>query len=198
VGGRRYHDLLMTRIPKEESAPQRWQRSRRYGINHTMASAAKTYPIVFAYPEVISGKGFMARVEIQGHALLVDTPGDVWFYSVRPGVFAGGGADYSTAGREFKKSYLSILFDIAAEASSFEKFEKEVRAFFDTVNEPNLADWKVALADVRKNNTRLPQFGKVQADLWPPKIKIKNLDVRTVRPGLNRFDTVAIIQPKAA
>jgi len=162
-----------------------------------MVATSKTYPIVFAYPEVISGKGFMARVEIQGHALLVDKPGDVWLYSVQPGVFAGGGTDFATASREFKKSYLSILFDIALEAPTFERFGKEVRAVFETVNEPNLMDWKAALAEVRKN-TRLPQFGTVQADLWPPKIQIKKLDVRTVRPGLNRFDTVAIVQLKAA
>jgi len=158
---------------------------------------SKKYPMVFTFPEVIVGNGFSARVEIQGRALLVEDD-DVWIYGVQPASFAGGGENYETARREFKMSYLSVLFDVAASAPTFEAFDAEVRAFFATTNDEMTTEWEAALADVRKNSTSLAGFSKVPAENMPPKIKIAKLDQQSMRPDLNKFDTIEVVVSGAA
>jgi hypothetical protein len=155
--------------------------------------AEKAFPLVFTFPELISGNGFVAKVEVHGRALLVDEgDGDLWIFGVQPGSVAGGGKDYSAACREFKKSYLSVLFDIASEAQTYDAFVAEVRSFFDAVNGPNGEQWTAALAEVRKGGVSLPGFGIVKAESRPPRIEVAKLEQRTMRPSLNQFDEVEI------
>jgi hypothetical protein len=87
--------------------------------------SATTYPLVFSFRDAVSGNGFVAHVAVCGRVLLTDEgDGDIWMFGVQPGGVAGGGCNRSEAFREFKKSYLSVFFDIAAEAASFEDFEQ--------------------------------------------------------------------------
>lgn len=151
----------------------------------------KAYPLVFTFPEVIVGTGFVARIELHGRALLVnEADGEVWLYGVQPGGFAGGGKDYAEACREFKKSYLSILFDIAAEASTFEDFRAQVHGIFDAVNRPNVAAWETALASVRSESTSIEGLPSVKAESRPPKLTVDCLEKPSMRPQVNQFDDV--------
>lgn len=153
----------------------------------------KSFPLVFTFPELISGEGFVATVEVHGRAVLIDEgDGDFWIFGVQPGGVAGGGKDYSEACREFKKSYLSVLFDIASEAKTYDAFVGEVRSFFDAVNDPNLGVWEGAVAEVRRGGVSLEGFGVVKAESRPPTLEIAKLEQRTMRPELNQFDEVEI------
>jgi hypothetical protein len=157
--------------------------------------SSKTYPLVFTFPEVIVGKGFVARVELHGQALLVDEgDGDNWIYGVQPGSVAGGGKDYTTACREFKKSYLSVLFDMALESSDYEQFKEEVEKLFATVNAPNRDAWDTALAGIRKTGSAPTGFGTVKAESRLPRLEIAKLDQRTMKPTINQFDAVEIAE----
>ncbi len=163
-----------------------------------MVANTKQYPMVFTFPQVIVGNGFSARVEIHGRALLVEDDGDVWIHGVQPGGFAGGGESYGKACHEFRVSYQSVLYDIAQEAQSFDGFRAQIEEFFSTVNDAYSAEWELALSAVRKNDTALAGFNKVPAESRPVKIKVTQLDNRSMRPDLNQFDKFEIAQDKAA
>jgi hypothetical protein len=162
------------------------------------ALMSTVYPLVFTFHEVIVGNGFVARIDLNGRALLAEDKDDgVWLYGVEPGSVAGGGSDYSAACREFKKSYLSVLFDQAQESPTFEEFKKEVEAFAIAVNGPNQDDWNAALREARKNPTDLDGFATVKAESRPPKVEVSRLEQRTMRPAVNQFDEVGIAQVAA-
>ncbi len=154
-------------------------------------TTTKSYPLVFTFPDVIVGKGFVAAVEVHGRALLVEDPAaETWLYGVQPGGVAGGGGDSGIACREFKKGYLSVLFDLAEESATFDDFKKVVQEFFETVNVPNSAAWDEALVEIRKNSASVPGLPTVKAESHPPTIKIDRLSQETMRPTKNRFDEV--------
>ena len=152
--------------------------------------SATTYPLVFSFRDAVSGNGFVAYVAVSGRVLLTDEgDGDIWMFGVQPGGIAGGGRERSEAFREFKKSYLSVFFDIAAEATSFEDFEKSVRQFFSEVNEPNLGVWSEAVAAVRAGKLSLSDLEAMNADLCPPRIEIRRIDTRATASD-NSFDEI--------
>lgn len=149
----------------------------------------KLYPLVFSFRDLIAGTGFVAAVSMDGHVLLSEED-DTWMFGVQPGGIAGGGPDRPTAFKEFKNSYLSVLFDIAAEATSFDEFERRTRAFFAQVNEPNRKQWDDALAEVRKTSTCLPGVKTVQAEANPPTLAIEKVVPERVKPNVNEFDQI--------
>ena len=152
--------------------------------------SANTYPLVFAFRDAIVGKGFVADVAVQGRVLLTDeADGDVWMFGVQPGGVAGGGGNRSEAFHEFKKSYLSVLFDSAVECASFADFESDVKRFFSEVNAPNEKVWLNALAAVREGKLSLPNLGSTNADLWLPSIEIRHID-QQASPSANAFDMI--------
>src|SRR6266545_6795308 len=88
------------------------------------------YPLLIQFRDVIVGNRFIARVVFDGRALLKDEGNERWVYGVQPnGVAGGSDGDAAGALNAFKMHYQSVLFDIAAEASTFEEFEREVRQF---------------------------------------------------------------------
>ncbi len=155
-----------------------------------------TYPLVFTFHEVIVGNGFVAKIDLSGRAVLVEDKEEAgtWLYGVEPGAIAGGGTDYSAACREFKKSYLSVLFDLALETKTFDEFKKEVEAFTRAVNIPNQIAWETALKEVRKSGTGLDGFARVNAESHPPAVEVSQLDPQTMRPGVNKFDEVGLAE----
>jgi predicted RNase H-like HicB family nuclease len=57
--------------------------------------------------------------------------GGYWMYGVNPGGVAGGGESREAAFNDLKQAYLSGLFDVALEATTFEAFRGEVERFFN-------------------------------------------------------------------
>jgi hypothetical protein len=158
--------------------------------NKQRESLNATYPLVFSFRDAVSGNGFVAYVAVSGRVLLTNEgDGDIWMFGVQPGGIAGGGHERSEAFREFKKSYLSVFFDIAAEATSFEDFEESVKLFFSEVNEPNLGVWDEAVAAVRAGRLSLSDLKSRDADSCPPKIDVKRIDNQATASD-NSFDEI--------
>jgi hypothetical protein len=118
--------------------------------------------LLFGFRDLIAGNGFVASVNLSGRALLVDEEDGFWMYGVNPGGVAAGGGTAGEAQAEFRSSYRSVLFDIAAEAKDYAEFEREVARFVDATNKPTATEWDEAVSEVRQ--------GRVDAD-WLPKKK---------------------------
>src|SRR5262245_11297759 len=100
------------------------------------------YPLLFGFRDLVAGNGYVAGVGItNGRALLVDEGDGFWMYGVNPGGVAAGGKSLGEAQAEFRTAYKSVLFDLAAEARSFEAFKAEVERFVQETNNPTLAEW---------------------------------------------------------
>lgn len=113
----------------------------------------KHYPILFTFRDKVFGNGFLADVTVHGRALAVEEEDGWWMCGVEPGDLAAGGVTLTEALAEFRKTFTTILFDIAEEVQDHESFEVEVGDFFGGVNHPTEEEWKIALAEVRSGRT---------------------------------------------
>lgn len=149
----------------------------------------KLYPLVFAFRDIIIGNGYVASVAMDGQALLVEEDdGDTWVHGVQPGGVAGGDAkERNLALNAFKTSYLSALFDIAAEVTSFDQFKARTQAFFGAINESILEDWIKARHDVLKSSTTLDGLVTVNADANPPRLDVNELAPAKATSNMNEF-----------
>jgi hypothetical protein len=151
----------------------------------------KRYPLVYSFRDLIAGNGFVAVVSIDGRVLLEEEEdGDVWMYGVQPGGVAAGKTESTTVFTEFKKAYLSVLFDIAAEATSFDTFKAEVTTFFETVNDAFAKDWDLLVAAVRRENTTLPDLKTVKSESKPPRLLVEEAAPAKIDASANEFDQI--------
>jgi hypothetical protein len=125
-------------------------------------------PLLFTYRDRVVGMGYTANVSSFGRVLAVEEGGegnnDIWIYGVEPGALAAHGADPKAALEAFRESFTNVLRDMAAEYHSFADFEAGVHAFFSAVNEPNEAEWQLAVLDVRANKIDLPNVRREPAE----------------------------------
>ncbi len=145
----------------------------------------KLYPLVFSFRNLIAGNGYVAAVAMDGRVMLAEDVvfgdgqnAETWMFGVQPGDIAGGacrGQQKSIAFAAFKKNYADVLLDIAAEATSFEEFKTKTTEFFNEINEPNLADWERARADVRAGNLSLDDLPIVKASTKTPTLTIEKV-----------------------
>ena len=70
---------------------------------------------------------------------------------VYPGAVAAGGDSRDEALLRFRESYRSVLYDLAAAASSFEEFKADVERFFWEETPGEGAAWLEAAAALRAN-----------------------------------------------
>lgn len=145
---------------------------------------SQSYPIVFMYRDLIPGNGFIAAVAMRGYALLAEEGDKTWMYGVQPGGIAGGGVNCRGAFNEFKRSYMSVLLDIAGKAASFEEFRSEIEGFFGAINVPVKRYWELVLRRVRRGKMRLEEFEQVSADKSPPELHIYLVELQHVKPDL--------------
>lgn len=122
------------------------------------------YPLLFARHELIEGNGFVARVAVSGRALLTDEEGEVWVEGINPGGFAASGKSPSEALAEFGTAFRAVLFDVAADAKSFEEFRAEVHRFFEETSVPALREWEEAVQQVRAGRLDAEWLAKRPAD----------------------------------
>jgi hypothetical protein len=125
------------------------------------------YPLVFSFHDLVAGNGFTASVAVVGRVLMSEEDGCVWLYGVQPGPIAGGGTTREAAFADFKRGYLSVLFDIAAESTSIEGFRSSVTAFFDEIADCNVPRWRDAVLRVRKSNESVTGLTRANADTTP-------------------------------
>lgn len=110
-------------------------------------------PLLFSFRQVVFGDGFVAGVSMEGRALLEeDGPDGPWISGVAPVGFAAGGVDRSDAFTEFRNAWITVLFDIAAEARSFDAFKQSCTEFLNSTEPTLSAEWDAALLKVRATN----------------------------------------------
>src|SRR4030095_8176644 len=115
-----------------------------------MNTPEPVYPVLFSLHEVVSGNGFLAGVFVQGRGSMVQEPEDGWWlYGVEPGGLAESGESPREAHLNFAEEFKKVLFDIASDAPSFEKFKNEVERMLCQVNEPEARRWENAVAAIR-------------------------------------------------
>ncbi len=114
------------------------------------------YPLLFTFRDKVSGNGFLANVAVHGRGLAAEEGDGWWMYGVQPGDLAAGGTTFMEAQCEFRKTFTTILFDIAEEAKDFKTFRAEVSRFFKGINHPTEEEWQAAVLEVRA--------GKITAD----------------------------------
>ncbi len=123
-------------------------------------------PLLFSFRQVVFGDGFVAGVSMSGRALLEEggPDGEFWISGVAPVGFAGGGADRGIAFTEFRNAWVTVLFDIAAESSSFDEFRTACAEFLNATTPGTTAGWDAALAEVRQKNYVDPTLRRQVAD----------------------------------
>ena len=151
------------------------------------------FPIVFRFRDFIAGNGFVAHVQVDGRALLVsEGVDDYWVYGVQPGSLAGGASDKASALIEFQNRYQSVLFDMAADAKSYDEFKLSVEAFFNAIDQVDLADWEKALESVRRENASLDELPTWKAETIPSRVLVADLsEPKKAKPALNELSEVA-------
>lgn len=126
------------------------------------------YPLLFTYLDKVSGDGFLASVAVHGRGLAADEGDGWWMYGVQPGDLAAGGATFTEAQCEFRRTLTTILFDIAEGAKDFKTFRAEVSRFFKGINHPTEEEWQAAVLEVRA--------GKITADAISEGLQMKPAD----------------------
>ena len=104
-----------------------------------------TLPLFFRYRDVVFGRGFAATVETTGRALCAREDDEFVMAGVEPGGMAAGGATREEAREAFRRHFTLVLFDIAADAASFQAFKEEVEAFVHQTSPATLDEWRRAV-----------------------------------------------------
>lgn len=144
------------------------------------------YPLIFTLRDVVSGNGFLAGVTLTGRALMVkEDENEWWVYGVRPGALAEVGTTPQEAYLKFRNTYKNVLFDIAAEAASFDAFKGEVEQFYYQPDEHEERRWQEALDELRRGECQpeapFTELPRVQAETRPTHMSVERLDVGTPR-----------------
>jgi hypothetical protein len=122
------------------------------------------YPLLFGRRELVEGNGFIAGVALHGRLLLTDEGNESWVEGVNPGGIAARGDSPAEALAEFCSEYRVVLFDIAAEASSFSEFKAEVERFFNDTSPTVAREWQAAVEEVRAGRVDADWLRKQSAD----------------------------------
>lgn len=157
------------------------------------ASVETRYPLLFGYRDLVEGLDFVAGVETAGRALLVEEADEVSVYGVNPGGMAGFGDTRDGALSDFRETYRKVLYDLAAEADTFEEFRTQVEHFVSEASD--LDEWEEAVDDVRAGRLEAPEWptapaeSAVRVTVLLLSIDDDRADAVPPRPDHNRPDT---------
>lgn len=147
------------------------------------------YPLLFGRRELVEGNGFIARVALHGRLLLTEEGNESWVEGVNPGGVAARGDSPGQALAEFCSEYRVVLFDIAADARSFEEFKIEVERFFNDTSPTAEREWKAAVEAVRAGTVDADWLRKRPAD---SPLGIQVVQVQQPQAANNEEDEAAI------
>jgi hypothetical protein len=88
---------------------------------------------------------------------------------------AATGSSVVEALEDYRRSYRAILFDIAEDATCFEAFEGEVKAFVGAGTGTLERDWQQAVENLRAGRLSADWLRRSSADL-PPTITVAKLE----------------------
>lgn len=144
-----------------------------------------TYPLTFAFRDMVSGRGFFAGVLAEGRATLTQEDGGYWMSGVYPAAIGGGGRERAEAFQAFRTNYRGVLFDIAAEAADFAAFRAEVERFFNETNDQAQSEWSAARELVRSGSLNLDDLPRI-TDVKAPAVQVFRL--QQASPEANHLD----------
>ncbi len=122
------------------------------------------YPLLFEFRDLVAGNDFLASVVIAGRALIREDNEGFWMCGVLPGGICADGDSQREAAAEFRSMYRAALYDLAAEALDFKRFQKEVQDFFKDEDRVFAKTWKEAVATVRRGGLASDWLGKQPAE----------------------------------
>jgi hypothetical protein len=161
-----------------------------------MVQGVRAYPVVFAYEELVKGRGFLAGVLARGRALMVHEHGEWWMYGVQPGVLAEGGETFDEARLLFREAFREMLFDLAEQSTNFDAFKTETIRVLSEVSGPMLARWNVAVQQLRAGKTEVEEplrdLRKVPAEATPVEFHVAMIQPSTVIVPDNKVDEFSL------
>jgi hypothetical protein len=155
-------------------------------------------PLFFNRSILVAGRGFIARVSIEGRCILERTgEGFVSFLGVNPGAAAGQGETQSDAYHDFLETVRLVVVDLAEEAPDFEPFKSLVESFVLETNRPFETAWRTAVADVHAGKVDRSDFPGVVDAERPVSVNVeliaeeragRTAPARQLAPDLNQQD----------
>jgi len=140
------------------------------------------YPLIFTYKDAVSGNGFLAGVQITGRALITKEDDQWCMYGVTPAGIAETGSTPNETFKSFRERYRVVLYDIAAEVSSFDAFHAEVSSFFYEGDPSEEEIWTEAHRLLKSGEVTLEEpFSKLKKEApegCPVKIMVIRLDTQ--------------------
>jgi len=168
-----------------------------------MENRLTSYPLIFSFRDAVAGEGFLACVTISGRARMVKEDGKWWVYGVAPGALAENGSEPLAAHAAFRDAYRKVLYDLAADAETFEGFKELVEGFCRP-DDAEQALWFEAAEAIRSGKvTPEPPFSelpRVNADARKCTVMVERLDQpqRIFSTKDNELDEYAITVAAAA
>jgi hypothetical protein len=156
--------------------------------------------ICCTYRDIISGNGYLAKVEVCGRILaVVDEDGEVWIHGVQPSGLAEGGATLLEAHANFRQAYTAMLFDVATTATSYANFEGSVKGLM----QPSSAldkSWEDAARNLDKEIAAELGLPITKANNHQPSVTVTEIKLpEEISPALNTLDEAPhIVFKKAA
>lgn len=155
------------------------------------------YPLVFTFSDTVSGNGFLARVTLNGRALMVREDDKWWMLGVRPAALAACAETPGDAHIEFRKTFTAVLFDSAALVGGFDAFRAEVERLYNERDEEEERRWNEASSAINQGRVKPePPFTNLKReapDTRPMAISVERLDQRQVfTVSDNVLDDVAL------
>ena len=150
------------------------------------------FPFFFTFSDKVEGNGFVANVKMMGTLLGMKEDDSTWMYGVQPGGIAATGQNEDEAFSTFRRTYTSVLFDMAEEADDFSKFKQRVKIFFNEICEEAKQEWDEAVEAVRRGDIEAEGLEKKNADEHLPYVQVRTVKKPTARQNmLDELRTVA-------
>ena len=150
------------------------------------------FPFFFTFSDKVEGNGFVADVKMMGTVLGMKEDDSTWMYGVQPGGIAATGQNEDEAFSTFRRTYTSVLFDMAEEADDFSKFKQRVKIFFNEICEETKQEWDEAVEAVRRGDIEAEGLEKKNADEHRPYVQVRTVKKPTAQHNmLDELRTVA-------
>lgn len=91
----------------------------------------------------------MAKIAVQGTALLAHEDGEWVMYGVQPGGISDTGSTPQETHASFRQSFKEVLFDLVEEARDLDDLRRLVERFAYQVNGEQQTEWEAARTAVR-------------------------------------------------
>lgn len=125
----------------------------------------RTWPLWLAHRGVTVGRGFIARVELDGRLLARRDSTGVWLEGVAPAglVIDAGASEMDELRSQVRQTLVDALDLFAKDAGTFGEFRDAVQSFLSTTDEEASRAWHDAVKRVRSAREERPGG----LEVWP-------------------------------